>query len=142
MGRCIFIILHNPHNNISKNNLTLYHKIQTPHMIIKKKKKNSRENGELVVISNSKTLTQLSTVFFSESSEVSVFSLPNLFFFFWETIVFLIWCWTKSMFTELPFVLDCSDWFCKVATNDASKGDCHVGAKRELIIWMLVLWAG
>ena len=28
VGRCSFTILHNPHNNISKNNLTLYHKIQ------------------------------------------------------------------------------------------------------------------
>ena len=28
VGRCSFTILHNPQNNITKNNLTLYHKIQ------------------------------------------------------------------------------------------------------------------
>ena len=84
--RCIFIILHNPHNNISKNNLTLYHKIQrTPH---DHQQKNSWENGELVVISNSKTLTQLPLMisFFSFFRRVLRFQFIVflIFFFFWR----------------------------------------------------------
>ena len=86
VGRCSFTILHNPHNNISKNNLTLYHKIQrTPNEQQQQQQQNSGENGKFLVISNSKTLTQLPLMIF-------IFVVVRRVLRF-QFIVFLIWCW-------------------------------------------------
>ena len=67
MGRCIFIILHNPHNNISKNNLTLYHKIQrTPHDHQQKKQlRKWRISGDF------------------KFQDTNAAAIDDFFFFFW-----------------------------------------------------------
>ena len=113
VGRCSFTILHNPHNNTSKNNLLFTTKFREPQneQQQQQQQQHSWENGKFLVISNSKTLTQL----------------PLMMFFFvvvrrvlrFQFKVFLIWCWMCFMVHRSTiFIGVFSPWFYEVAGSD------------------------
>ena len=113
VGRCSFTILHNPHNNTSKNNLTLYHKIQRTPKWTTATTTTTTQLRKWKILSDFKFqdtyAAAIDDVFFVVVRRVLRFQFK----------VFLIWCWMCFVVHRSTIFIEVfSPWFYEVASSD------------------------